>query len=484
VVELAFLVAGLVLGAGGTWLVARAHLGAAAAAQREALGARLAGAETLADETRKQLTQRELDLAGLRSDLAAEQGQRAAAEARWEAARQSLEEQRRLLDEARAELTKSFEALSAEALRKSNDSFLTLARQALDAQLNPREEAIKGLVQPLKDSLTRYETQVRELEAARQHAYGSLEQQLAALKTSSEQLQHETGSLVTALRGSQARGRWGEITLRRVVELAGMVPYCDFDEQVSVEGESSRSRPDMVVRLPGGRALVVDAKVPLNGYLDAVKASRAEERQAALAVHARQMRAHMTQLGTKTYWAQFEQTPELVVMFIPGDSFVSAAVEADGALLQDAMTRKVVIATPTTLIGLLLAIHHGWRQAQMAESARKISDLGKELYDRVRTMGRHFEKVRRGLVQATEAYNDTVGSLERRVLPAARKFEELGAAAGDDIATLEPIDQHPRALTAPELLTQEKLPNIADPEGGPRTEPFDPHGGSRSEAEA
>ena len=263
--ELAFLVAGLALGAGGTWLIARGHLGAAAAAEREALGVRLAGAETLADETRKQLTQRELDLAGLRSDLAAEQAQRAGAEARWEAARQSLEEQRRLLDGARADLTKSFEALSAEALRKSNDSFLTLARQALDAQLSPREEAMKGLVQPLKDSLTRYEAQLRELEAARQHAYGSLEQQLAALKTSSEQLQHETGSLVTALRGSQARGRWGEITLRRVVELAGMVPYCDFDEQVSVEGESSRSRPDMVVRLPGGRAIVVDAKVPLNG---------------------------------------------------------------------------------------------------------------------------------------------------------------------------------------------------------------------------
>ena len=190
-----------------------------------------------------------------------------------------------------------------------------------------------------------------------------------------------------------------------------------------------------------------------------MKASRAEERQAALAVHARQMRAHMTQLGTKAYWAQLEQTPELVVMFIPGDSFVSAAVEADGELLQDAMTRKVVIATPTTLIGLLLAIQHGWRQAQMAESAKKISELGKDLYDRVRTMGRHFEKVRRGLVQATEAYNDTVGSLERRVLPAARKFEELGAAAGDDIATLEPIDQQPRALTAHELLTQETLPN-------------------------
>ena len=455
--EIALLLVGLAIGAGGAWLVARGHFRASAAAEREALAARLAAAETLADTTQKQLTQRELDVAGLRSELTAEQGLRAGTDARWAAARQSLED--------RADLTKSFEALSAEALRKSNTSFLELARQALDAQLNPREEAIKGLVQPLKDSLTRYEAHLRELEAARQHAYGSLEQQLVALRTSSEQLQSETGSLVTALRGSQARGRWGEITLRRVVELAGMVAYCDFDEQVSVEGETSRSRPDMVVRLPGGRVIVVDAKVPLNGYLDAVKANRPEERQAALSTHARQMRAHMTQLGAKSYWAEFEQTPELVVMFIPGESFVSAAVEADAALLEDGMTRKVVIATPTTLIGLLLAIHHGWRQAQMAESAQKISELGKDLYDRVRTLGRHFEKMRKGLVQATEAYNETVGSLERRVLPLARKFEELGAAAGDEISVVEPIDQQPRALTAPELLTQETLPDIVDRHG-------------------
>jgi DNA recombination protein RmuC len=460
VLELSLLVVGLAVGAGGAWLVARGHFRVAAAAEREALAGRLAAAETRGDSTQKQLTQRELEIADLRSALEQERAVRVAAEARWEAARQSLDEQRRLLDGARAELTQSFEAVSAEALRKSNTSFLELARQALDAQLNPREEAIKGLVQPLKESLSRYETHLRELESARQHAYGSLQQQLAALKASSEQLQQETGSLVTALRGSQARGRWGEITLRRVVELAGMVAYCDFDEQVSVDGETSRSRPDMVVRLPGGRVIVVDAKVPLNAYLDALSATRPDERQAALATHARQLRAHMTQLGAKAYWAEFEQTPELVVMFIPGESFVAAAVEADAGLLEDGMARKVVIATPTTLIGLLLAIHHGWRQAQMAESARKIADLGRDLYDRVRTLGRHFEKVRKGLVQATEAYNDTVGSLERRVLPAARRFEELGAASGDAIAALEPIDQQPRPLTAPELLTQETLPEV------------------------
>lgn len=459
--ELALLVVGLGVGAGGAWLVARGHFRAAAAVEREALAGRLAVAETLADTTQKQLSQRELDVAELRSALGEEQALRAGTEARWEAARQGIEEQRRLLDETRSELTKSFEALSAEALRKSNTSFLELARQAFDAQLNPREEAIKGLVQPLKDSLTRYEVHLREVEAARQTAYGSLEEQLRALSTSSERLQRETGTLATALsRSSQARGQYGEVALRRIVELAGMTARCDFSEQVSAEGEGGRVRPDVVVHLPDRRDIVVDAKAPLSAYFEAVAATRPEDRQAALARHAQQLRAHMTQLSSKAYWAEFAQSCDFVVMFIPGESSFAAAIEADGALIEDAMAKRVVIATPTTLIGLLLAIHHGWRQAQMAESAERISKLGRDLYDRIRTLGTHFEKVRKGLAQATEAYNETVGSLERRVLPAARRFEELGAAAGEAITPIEPIDQQPRALTAPELLTQEKLPEV------------------------
>lgn len=452
---------GLAIGAAGTWLVARGHFRASAAAEREALAARLAAAETLADTTQKQLTQRELDITGLRSELTAEQGLRAGTEARWEAARQSIEEQRRLLDETRTELTKSFEALSAEALRKSNDSFLVLARQALDAQLNPREEAIKGLVQPLKDSLTRYETHLRELEATRQNAYGSLEEQLRTLGATSERLQRETGMLTTALsRSSQARGQYGEVALRRIVELAGMTARCDFSEQVHAEGEGGRVRPDVVVHLPDRRDIVIDAKAPLSAYFEAVAATRPEDRQAALARHAQQLRAHMTQLSSKAYWAEFAQSSDFVVMFIPGESSFAAAIEADDALLVDAMEKRVVIATPTTLIGLLLAVHQGWRQAQMAESAQQISKLGRDLYERIRTLGSHFDKVRRGLVQATEAYNATVGSLEGRVLPAARKFEELGAVSGDAIDLLQPIDQQPRALNAPELLTQETLPEV------------------------
>jgi DNA recombination protein RmuC len=240
-----------------------------------------------------------------------------------------------------------------------------------------------------------------------------------------------------------------------------MTARCDFSEQVSVEAEGGRVRPDVVVHLPDRREIVIDAKAPLSAYFEAMNATRPEERQAALTRHAQQLRLHMTQLASKTYWAEFPLSCDFVVMFIPGESFFSAAIETDGALIEDAMSRRIVIATPTTLIGLFLVIHHGWRQAQMAESAQKISDLGKDLYDRVRTLGRHFEKMRKGLIQANEAYNEAVGSLERRVLPAARRFEEMGAATGDAIGPLEPIDQQPRAVTAQELMIQETLPEVS-----------------------
>ena len=460
-IEMLLLGAGSVLGAALAWLVARGHFRAIAIAEREALGTRLATAETLADTAQKQLTQRELDVTELRATLDTERAQRSAAEARWDAMQRSVEEQRRLLDDARESLGKSFEALSAEALRKSNTSFLQLAREALDAQLTPREAAIKGLVQPLTESLSRYESHLREVESARQDAYGMLKEQLRTLSATSEQLQRETGTLATALsRSSQARGRYGEVALRRIVELAGMTARCDFHEQVSAEGESGRVRPDVVVHLPDRRQIVIDAKVPLSAYFEALAATRAEDREAALGRHAQQLRLHMTQLASKSYWAEFAQSSDFVVMFVPGESFFAAAIEADDALIDDASQRRIVLATPTTLIGLLLAIHQGWRQAQMAESAEKISALGRDLYDRLRTLGRHFEKMRRGLVQATEAYNETAGSLQRRVLPAARRFEELGAVAGEKIGELDAIEKQPDALTAPELLIQESLPDV------------------------
>jgi DNA recombination protein RmuC len=382
---------------------------------------------------------------------------------RFEEARRGLDEQRSLLEEAREKLQGAFADLSAKALKESKDDFLQLAEQKIGAQLNERQTAIDGLVKPLAESLRRYEEHVSVLESARQQAYGNLEEQLRTLNARSAELQRETGTLVTALsRSSQARGRWGEITLRRVVELSGMTARCDFSEQVSVEGEGGRVRPDVVVHLPDRREIVIDAKAPLSAYFEAMNAVRPEARQASLARHAQQLRTHMTQLAGKTYWSEFPQSCDFVVMFIPGESFFSAAIETDGALIEDAMSRRIVIATPTTLIGLLLVVHHGWRQAKMAESAKQISDLGKDLYDRVRTLGRHFEKMRKGLVQANEAYDEAVRSLERRVLPGARRFADLGAGSGDEIGQLEPIDQQPRAVTSQELMVQATLPEVSE----------------------
>jgi DNA recombination protein RmuC len=454
VAEALLVVAGLVVGAGGAWLLARAHLAAAATAAREPLQLRLVAAETRADELAKQLTQRELDGGELRQALIAERAGRAQAEARWEAARQGLEEQRRLVDEAQARLGETFKALSGEVLRESTSAFLAVARDRLDAQLAQRQQALDGLVRPLAEALGRYESHLRELEASRRQAYGSLEEQLRQLAAHSADLSRETGNLVAALRTPHVRGRWGEITLHRVVELAGMTDHCDYVEQMTVEGEGGRLRPDLVVHLPAGRQIVVDAKVPLTAFLDGLAARTPDERTAALARHAQQVRQHMTALASKAYWEEFGQGAELVVMFIPGEVFVAAAAEADPALLEDGMARHVVVATPTTLIALLRAIAYGWRQERIAENAERISDLGRQLYERLKTLADHFDDLGKSLTRATTAYNKAVGSLETRVLPAARRFRDLGAATGADIAPLEAVEQQPRELTAPEFPRQ------------------------------
>ena len=454
--------AGVVLGALATWVLTRSHLRSQAVAHVAEARTELAREQARADQLERQVLERTQEALRLHERLADAEKATVQAATRLEETQRGLEEQRAVLEEASEKLHGAFADLSAKALKESKDDFLQLAEQKIGSQLSERQTAIDGLVKPLQESLRRYEEHVSALESARQQAYGNLEEQLRTLNARSAELQRETGTLVTALsRSSQVRGRWGEITLRRVVELSGMTARCDFSEQVSVEGEGGRVRPDVVVHLPDRREIVIDAKAPLSAYFEAMNATRPEERQAALIRHAQQLRLHMTQLASKTYWAEFPLSCDFVVMFIPGESFFSAAIETDGALIEDAMSRRIVIATPTTLIGLFLVIHHGWRQAQMAESAQKISDLGKDLYDRVRTMGRHFEKMRKGLMQANEAYNEAVGSLERRVLPAARRFEEMGAATGDAIGPLEPIDQQPRAVTAQELMIQETLPEVS-----------------------
>jgi DNA recombination protein RmuC len=453
VVEWSLALAGAAVGAGLAWLLARAHFRSLARAERSALEARVIAAEGREDELRKQFGQAEITVSELRASLDGQRVARAQAEAR-------LADRERLSD--------TFKALSSDALRASNVEFLQLAREALGAivteargDLVERQGAIGALVRPLEDALGRYETAVREMERAREQAYGNLHQQLQSLAQSSADLSRETSSLVTALRVPQVRGRWGEITLQRVVELAGMSEHCDYAEQVSAESEAGRRRPDMIVRLPGGRQIVVDAKVPLTAYLDALEQGGEAGRRAALERHAVQLRTHMNQLAAKAYWDQFPMAPELVVMFIPGESFFAAAVDADRSLIEDGMARRVMLATPTTLIALLLAVASGWRQEAIAANATRISELGKLLYDRLRVFVGHLEEVGKAMGAATGSYNKAIASMESRVLPAARRFRDLGAATGDDIPELTPLGEAARQLDAADVPRQLSADDVA-----------------------
>ncbi len=465
--ELALLLIGVLAGGAAAWLAARAHFAAIGRVERKAFEASVAAVEAVQDDLRKQATSRELLIADLSDELGRERTERAQLDERLAAERDKLDAQRRLLDETRERLAETFKAASAEALERNARTFLDSARQTLDLQMERRHEAMRSLTDPLRDALDRTQAYVRQLELARQAEYSTLDTRLQALVEQSRELGREAGNLAAALRASQSRGRWGEMALRRIVELAGMTKHSDFSEQVSVESESGRLRPDMVVRLPAGGEIVVDSKVPLTAYLDAIEAGTTESRQDALGRHAQALRTHMAQLAAKAYWKQFKASPELVVMFIPGEAFVAAAAETDPNLLADAMERRVVIATPVTLFALLSAIAYGWQQQQAAQSAEKITRLGQEIYERLRTLGEHFETMGQALRKSTDAYNRAVGSMERMVLPAARKFRDLGAATGKDIAELEPIDVEPRRLVAPELPAQL---DIGEPTGSAGTD--------------
>ncbi len=344
-----------------------------------------------------------------------------------------------------ARLTETFQGLADAALRSNQAAFLEAARATLDTaqasmsgDLAQRQTAIEGLVKPLGDSLGKLETQVRELERERQKIFGSLGEQLQSLAK-------ETGALSTALRSPQARGRWGEVTLRRVAELAGMTARCDFVEQNARETPNGRIRPDMVVRLPGERCLIVDAKVPLSGYLDASTATDDGTRRAALERHAQQVVEHVKQLSAKQYWAQLQPTPEMVILFLPGDHFLSAALEARPELVEDAVARRVLIATPITLIAILKGIAYGWNQSQLAENAHQIREVASQLNERLQTVWEHYAETGRQFEKTVACYNRSVGSWDARLIPAIRKLRELGVKPEDGEFELEPIDLTVRA---------------------------------------
>jgi DNA recombination protein RmuC len=515
------LVVGILLGAGGAWLALRSRISGAvergrseSAAERAGLVERLAARDAQITELRQQLQttqeQGRQELQGAKAQLAqlqtafqSEAAQRVAAEERTaripalEAAlrdiderlaatqdektiltarlaeldtrlveeRKAAAEKLALLGEAEQKLGDTFKALSAAALKSNNESFLLVAKgkleefhRAAQGELESRQKAIGELVKPLKESLDKVTTNIQELEKARTGAYASLGEQLKRLTADQGALLSQTSNLVKALRAPTVRGRWGEIQLKRVVELAGMLEYCDFVQQETVDTDTRRLRPDLIVRLPGDKQIVVDAKAPLSAYLDALEAPDEGARLAKLREHAMQVRRHVQQLAAKAYWDQFDAAPEFVVLFLPGETFFSAALEQDPQLIEFGVKERVILATPTTLIALLRAVAYGWRQERIAESAEQISQLGRTLYERLHTFAEHLTRLGHSLGGAVDSYNRAVGSLEGRVLVAARKFKELGAAAGADIDETPVLDKTPRALTAPVESVVERCP--------------------------
>ena len=423
-IEWVLLVVGLLAGGAAAWRLASSRASGTIAELRSQIG-----------QQQTALQAKDQEISNLHQQVRAESVEKVAALTKLQS-----------LEDAEKRLSETLNALAGKILKDSNEQFLQLAGESFkrlqkgaEGELETRKIAVEGLVKPLKESLERYEKQVQEMEKTRQSAYGGLVEQLRTL-------QKVTGSLDAALRTSQGRGLWGQLQLRRVVELAGMSEHCDFTEQETLTSETGQQRPDMIVNLPGGARIAVDAKVPLQAFLDAGEAATEEERTSLLARHGQLVRDHINKLGAKNYWEQFDQAPDFVILYLPGESFFTVALQQDKALIEDGWGKNVSLASPSTLIALLRGIAYGWRQESVAQNAQEISDLGKELYDRINKFIAYFLGIGSALSKAVESYNNAAGSLERRVLVSARRFKDLRAATGEDIPSLETIEQTTRLL--------------------------------------
>ena len=362
------------------------------------------------------------------------------------------------LEQARIQMEHTFRSLSSQALKNNNEEFLKLANENLKQfqnnaknDLTEKEKAIETLIKPIKDALVKSEQQIHAIEKDRKHAYGALQPHLETMSLNQSALQNETRNLVQALRRPEVRGQWGEMTLKRLAELAGMVEHCDFVTQESMQSEDGLQRPDMIVRMPDGREIVVDVKTPLDAYLTAVEASTDEEREIALQRHCKNVKQRVNELASKAYWNQLKNTPDFVVLFIPGDQFLSTALDYDSGLLEDALSKQIILATPTSFVALLRAVAYGWRQEQLAANADKIRDIGEELYQRLATFSDHLAKLGKSMDSSAKHFNNAVGSFDTRILPSARKFKELGINEKKSINQPEQIETATRSLETTEI---------------------------------